>query len=262
MDGYNNDLIKERDTIPLLFELKNKESLLDYELMETFYKTYKNNMSISFLSQGKRVDLDVNRRFKEEEEKYISEGRLEELLNKYKTIGQIDDSTLKVVYEVVSKYINNLTYEDMLNRLSKSPNTIEIVKHLAFINRLSYVYRDEDNNLVNSHKGDLFAFNLFEHELKKFEIMFSKCRFGRMIDYESYSSMTDDEKKELRQEHIKDEKLFAECLTKAENGDSSMRGKVVPHFAADWCNKNHFDYRGLIPSGLAIEAKEGMYKEK
>ena len=192
MDGYNNDLIKERDTIPLLFELKNKESLLDYELMETFYKTYKNNMSIAFLSQGKRVDLDVNRRFKEEEEKYISEGRLEELLNKYKTIGQIDDSTLKVVYEVVSKYINNLTYEDMLNRLSKSPNTIEIVKHLAFINRLSYVYRDEDNNLVNAHKGDLFAFNLFEHELKKFEIMFSKCRFGRMIDYESYSSMTDD----------------------------------------------------------------------
>lgn len=78
----------------------------------------------------------------------------------------------------------------------------------------------------------------------------------------SMSSMTDEEKEELRQEHIKDEKLFAECLTKEANGDSSMRGKVVPHFAADWCNKNHFDYRGLIPRGLAIESKEGMYKEK
>ena len=22
----------------------------------------------------------------------------------------------------------------------------------------------------------------------------------------------------------------------------------------DWCNKNHFDYRGLIPKGLAIDA--------
>lgn len=28
----------------------------------------------------------------------------------------------------------------------------------------------------------------------------------------------------------------------------------------DWCNKNHFDYRGLIEKGLAIEAHEGMYE--
>lgn len=30
----------------------------------------------------------------------------------------------------------------------------------------------------------------------------------------------------------------------------------------DWLNKNMFDYRGLIPMGLALEAKEGMYKTK
>lgn len=28
----------------------------------------------------------------------------------------------------------------------------------------------------------------------------------------------------------------------------------------DWLNKKMFDYRGLIPMGLALEAKEGMYK--
>lgn len=28
----------------------------------------------------------------------------------------------------------------------------------------------------------------------------------------------------------------------------------------DWLNKHHFDYRGLIPMGLALEAPEGMYK--
>lgn len=31
----------------------------------------------------------------------------------------------------------------------------------------------------------------------------------------------------------------------------------------EWCdyaNAHHFDYRGLIPMGLALEAKEGMYK--
>ena len=30
--------------------------------------------------------------------------------------------------------------------------------------------------------------------------------------------------------------------------------------ATDWLNKNHFDYRGLIPMGLALEATKDMYK--
>ena len=85
-----------------------------------------------------------------------------------------------------------------------------------------------------------------------------------ITDVEPYlrpmSSMTDEEKEELKQEHIKDEKLYVECLTKAAKGDSSMRGKVIIHYAMDWCNKNHFDYRGLIEKGLALEAPEGMYK--
>lgn len=28
----------------------------------------------------------------------------------------------------------------------------------------------------------------------------------------------------------------------------------------DWLNAHHFDYRGLIRKGLALEAPEGMYK--
>ena len=30
----------------------------------------------------------------------------------------------------------------------------------------------------------------------------------------------------------------------------------------DWLNAHHFDYRGLIEKGLAIEAPEGMYETK
>jgi hypothetical protein len=30
----------------------------------------------------------------------------------------------------------------------------------------------------------------------------------------------------------------------------------------DWLNKNHFDYRGLIPMGLALEATKDMYNTK
>ena len=68
------------------------------------------------------------------------------------------------------------------------------------------------------------------------------------------SSMTEEQKAELKQEHIKDQKLYVECLTRAAKGDKSMRGKVIIHYAMDWCNKNHFDYRGLIEKGLAIDA--------
>lgn len=32
------------------------------------------------------------------------------------------------------------------------------------------------------------------------------------------------------------------------------------HLSVDWLNAHHFDYRGLITKGLALEAPEGMYK--
>lgn len=31
------------------------------------------------------------------------------------------------------------------------------------------------------------------------------------------------------------------------------------HESIDWLNAHHFDYRGLIEKGLALEAPEGMY---
>lgn len=68
------------------------------------------------------------------------------------------------------------------------------------------------------------------------------------------SSMTDEEQEELKQEHRKDEMLYIECLERTAKGDNSMRGKVITHYAMDWCNKNHFDFRGLIPLDLAIDA--------
>lgn len=35
---------------------------------------------------------------------------------------------------------------------------------------------------------------------------------------------------------------------------------ITIYDTVDWMNEHHFDYRGLIPMGLAIEAPEGMYK--
>ena len=37
-------------------------------------------------------------------------------------------------------------------------------------------------------------------------------------------------------------------------------GVEYPEAYIDWLNAHHFDYRGLIEKGLALEAPEGMYK--
>ena len=36
--------------------------------------------------------------------------------------------------------------------------------------------------------------------------------------------------------------------------------KEIPFHYIDWFNSHHFDYRGLIPMGLALEAPKNMYK--
>ena len=62
------------------------------------------------------------------------------------------------------------------------------------------------------------------------------------------SSMTDEEKKELRNKNI----LIA----------ISTSGKIETTIDGfDWLNAHHFDYRSLIKMGLALEAPKGMYNE-
>lgn len=58
------------------------------------------------------------------------------------------------------------------------------------------------------------------------------------------SSMTEEQKKELY--NLAEETAFQ--IIHSEDGNPQ------PHIAMDWYNKNHFDYRGLIPMGLAIDA--------
>lgn len=62
------------------------------------------------------------------------------------------------------------------------------------------------------------------------------------------SSMTAEERMEY-------DKLIVKCIydTEAYFFDNYNR-------LNDWLNEHHFDYRGLIEKGLALEAPEGMYK--
>ena len=76
------------------------------------------------------------------------------------------------------------------------------------------------------------------------------------------SSMTEEEKKMLWEELDKDMVILET------NIDTSIisvykgrcyRGNPIYH-EIDFLNRNHFDWRGLIEKGLALEAPDGMYK--
>lgn len=67
------------------------------------------------------------------------------------------------------------------------------------------------------------------------------------------SSMTEEEKEEYKRICELDTKILV---------DHPMNGEPFSalYNSQDWLNKKMFDYRGLIPKGLAIEAPKGMYE--
>ena len=65
----------------------------------------------------------------------------------------------------------------------------------------------------------------------------------------SMSSMTEEEKND-----------YLNTFKKSIIGTDEEDGRVWTVDSIDWLNGHHFDYRGLIPMGLAIEAPKGMYK--
>lgn len=83
------------------------------------------------------------------------------------------------------------------------------------------------------------------------EKIVNDLRNGVITDMQIYlrpmSSMTGNEKKEYYN-------LCETCV--------GYDGKYSQIKIFDWLNKNMFDYRDLIPKGLAIKASEGMYEEE
>ena len=123
------------------------------------------------------------------------------------------------------------------------------------------------------------AFELYSFNKESGEIMFYKYRgkaleiadVGRLYRRDvllykpflrSMSSMTEEEKEEFHKL-----KQFSVTVIMP-NGVSQIEptyivdleddGDGLNHLY-DWLNAHHFDYRGLIEKGLALEAPEGMY---
>ena len=73
------------------------------------------------------------------------------------------------------------------------------------------------------------------------------------------SSMTEEEFKEYH--HIKYALVTNRSIyERFDIGEKYLNVGIIPISEyVDWLNKHHFDYRGLIEKGLALEAPKGMY---
>lgn len=75
------------------------------------------------------------------------------------------------------------------------------------------------------------------------------------------SSMTEEE----YQEYDKACDLDVDCSTNTLKTNLKSKSRVlisVWNHGVDWLNAHHFDYRGLIERGLALEAPDGMYNKE
>lgn len=102
----------------------------------------------------------------------------------------------------------------------------------------------EDDGLGNFSQGE-------SYELKPTDMYYRFDDYDRDIPYlRPMSSMTEEEKK--------DYELLCDYYM-----DDKEEKHYFNNFATlDWMNQKHFDYRGLIKLGLALEAPKGMYNKK
>ena len=102
------------------------------------------------------------------------------------------------------------------------------------------------NELINGHligiKGELIT--MFSSGQATFNICEIKPYLRPM------SSMTEEEYKEFNTQIYK---------ANPYSDGKSYNIYEVTGLNVDWLNAHHFDYRGLIERGLAIEASKGMY---
>ena len=105
------------------------------------------------------------------------------------------------------------------------------------------------------YKGDGgWGINPYQHTTSLCTILNSE---EPLVYLRPMESMTEEERRYLLEELGFDEDL--------ENGELNDFGSYVYHSVNvlplfDWLNAHHFDFRGLIEKGLALEAPADMYK--
>lgn len=67
------------------------------------------------------------------------------------------------------------------------------------------------------------------------------------------SSMTEEQREEFLNIQTEERQILLNALIEYKSGKYDKIPIIAPYKQIDWLNKNHFDYRGLIERGLAID---------
>lgn len=97
-----------------------------------------------------------------------------------------------------------------------------------------------------------FDINNFNHNVEEIKILIEEYNIKPYL--RPMSSMTEREKEEFQ--YIAGGKILDNCIVRDGYGINYDTISKIE----DWLNAHHFDYRGLIEKGLALEALEYMYK--
>lgn len=103
-------------------------------------------------------------------------------------------------------------------------------------------------------------------DLNTFPIGYDEIDIEQLAGMKPYlrplSSMTEEEKKELSKKYVWNIWTGQIQIRYHSQGcwDDETECPTEEYIILfDWLNAHHFDYRGLIEKGLALEAEEGMY---
>lgn len=98
----------------------------------------------------------------------------------------------------------------------------------------------------------------FQNETITIENLYQLIETFSIKDIKPYlfpiSSMTEEQKRELKDLISQETKILIEQLKNNDCGIDEGKYHFIKDLELDWLNKNHFDYRGLIPMGLANDA--------
>ena len=108
---------------------------------------------------------------------------------------------------------------------------------------------DENDNIIST------AYNLYDIDIR---FPFPKDCSSIKPYLRSMSSMTEEEMGDLVTNILDGPIIYDE----ENNTIFGFECNTFEQFASleNWLNSHHFDYRGLIEKGLALESPEGMYK--
>ena len=70
------------------------------------------------------------------------------------------------------------------------------------------------------------------------------------------SSMTEEQREEFLNIQTEERQILLNALIEYKSGKYDKIPIIAPYKQIEWLNKNHFDYRGLIEKGLAIDATD------